>query len=80
MLREVVDPLLTRIINSFNIYSSVTQPCEADFTFLMYLKSVPRVAFKGGATQTAARAAMSSEDTLVSIRLMLASMVITSPF
>ena len=33
------------------IYSSVTQPWLAVLTFLMYLYSVPRVAFSGGATQ-----------------------------
>ena len=49
-------------------YSSVTQPSDADLTFLMYLYSVPRVAFSGGATQRLRRAATSSSETSMSIR------------
>ena len=36
-------------------YRSVTQPRDADDTFLMYLYSVPRVLLYGGAVQASLR-------------------------
>jgi len=40
-------------------YSSVTQPSEAEATFLMYLNSVPLVAAGGGGTQSCRRFSIS---------------------
>ena len=42
-LGHVVSMRLAAHVNTEN-YSSVTQPSEASFTFLMYLYRVPRVA------------------------------------
>ncbi len=43
-----------------SIYSSVTHPSDALFTFLMYLYSVPRVALKGGRFHAAWRVCISA--------------------
>ena len=40
-------------------YSSVTQPSDAEATFLMYLNSVPLVAAGGGGTQSCRRFSIS---------------------
>lgn len=42
------------------LYSSVTQPSDADATFFMYLNSVPFVAGRGGGVQSAFRASSSA--------------------
>ncbi len=76
-------PVLSRGTNSWHLppaYSSVTQPSDADLTFLMYLYSVPRFALYSGAVQLERRAAISSSLTLVSILRASASMLIKSPF
>lgn len=43
-------------------YSSVTQPSDAEATFLMYLNSVPLVAAGGGGTQSCRRLSISVCD------------------
>ena len=78
-VRRTFSSLANEVNGTRSDHSSVTQPSEALFTFLMYLKSVPRVTFKGGATQAAFRFATSSSLIKTSIRFLSASMTILSP-
>lgn len=61
-------------------YSSVTQPLEADWTFLMYLYKIPLFALKGGGVHVFLRSIISSPVKWTSILLLITSIVITSPF
>ena len=60
-------------------HRSVTQPKEADDTFLMYLYSVPRVLLYGGAVHASLLFRSSSSLTCMFICFELASMDMTSP-